>query len=71
MTVRELVSQLLKEDQYKEVVVAGYEGGFDLVKSVECLDVIDHPEPAWYYGAYEQVYDKDTKPQKKVIYLAS
>jgi hypothetical protein len=70
MTVTKLIAQLLKEDQDKEVVIAGYEGGYNPVKSLVCLDVVDNPEKAWYYGIYEQVYDKDTKPQKKVIYLA-
>lgn len=70
MTVKELIELLSKEDQDKEAVVAGYEGGYNPVKSLECLDVIDNPEIAWYYGIYEEAVDGNTKPVKKVIYLA-
>ena len=70
MTVTRLIAQLLKEDQYKEVVVAGYEGGYNPVKSLVCLDVVDHPDPAWYYGAYEEPVPDSKQPVKKVIYLA-
>lgn len=72
MTVTKLIAQLLKEDQDKEVVIAGYEGGYNPVKRLECLDVVDNPETAWYYGIYEeaQAVDGNTKPVKKVIYLS-
>ena len=71
MTVSKLIAQLLKEDQDKEVVVSGYEGGYNPVKSLVCLDVIDNPDKAWYYGIYEQAVDGNTKPVMKVIHLAS
>lgn len=70
MTVKELIELLSKEDQDKETVIAGYEGGYNPVKSLVCLDVVDNPETAWYYGIYEEAVDGNTKPVKKVIYLA-
>lgn len=70
MTVTKLIAQLLKEDQDKEVVIAGYEGGYNPVKSLVCLDVVDNPEKAWYYGIYEEAIPDNKQPVKKVIYLA-
>lgn len=70
MTVTKLIAQLLKEDQDKEVVIAGYEGGYNPVKSLVCLNVVDHSDPAWYYGIYEQAAVSDARPVKKVIYLS-
>lgn len=70
MTVTKLIAQLLKEDQDKEVVIAGYEGGYNPVKSLVCLNVVDNPDPAWYYGIYEEAVDGNTKPVKKVVYLS-
>lgn len=57
MTVRELTEYLLREDPDTEVLVNGYEDGFDPISRVCHKFVKPHSNPAWYYGKYEENSD--------------
>ncbi len=54
MTVRELTEYLLRIDPDMEVVVNGYEDGFDPIAGVHQKFVKPYSNPQWYYGKYEE-----------------
>jgi hypothetical protein len=54
MTVKELTEILLKTDPDIEVVVDGYEDGFDPVGRVVHKFIKPYSDPSWYYGKYEE-----------------
>ena len=61
MTVRELTEYLLREDPDMEVLVDGYEDGFDPVGKVYHKFVKPYSDPAWYYGKYEENTDSGSQ----------
>ena len=54
MTVKELTEYLLREDPDTEVLVDGYEEGFDHIGHIYHKFVKPHSHPAWYYGKLEE-----------------
>jgi hypothetical protein len=54
MTIKELTEYLSKENPNMEVVVAGYEGGFDPINTIFKKSVKEMPDRAWYDGFYEE-----------------
>ena len=54
MTVRDLTEILLRTDPDIEVVVDGYEDGYDSVGRVVHKFVKIYSDPNWYYGKYEE-----------------
>ena len=61
MTVKELTEYLLKENPDMEVVVVGYEGGFDPIKTIFKKYVDEMPDHAWYDGLYEESHGETSK----------
>ena len=54
MTVRELTEYLLRVDPDMEVVVNGYEDGFDPIANIHQKFAKPQSNPKWYYGKYEE-----------------
>lgn len=54
MTVKELTEYLSRENPDMEVVVFGYEGGFDSIKTIFKKCVKEMSNHAWYDGLYEE-----------------
>lgn len=61
MTVRELTEHLLRIDPDIEVVVNGYEDGFDPVANLHQKFVKPCTNPKWYYGKYEEGTGSNSK----------
>lgn len=61
MTVRELTEYLLREDPDMEVLVNGYEDGFDPVGHICHKFVKPYSNPAWYYGKFEEGTGSDSR----------
>jgi hypothetical protein len=58
MTVKELIDYLSQENPDMEVVVNGYEDGFDPIKTPFKKSVNEVPDAAWYNGLYDETsYD--------------
>ena len=55
MTVADLIAQLSSLDPNLHVMVKGYEGGYDNVKTLGFREMRYAPQP--FYGDYEPVYD--------------
>lgn len=56
MKVHELISFLYTLDPELEVVVSGYEGGYNTVRGItEPCEYVRDVNEAWYYGAHEQL----------------
>lgn len=56
MKVHELISFLYTLDPGLEVVVKGYEGGYNEVKGVSgTIEYVKNVNDAWYYGPHEQL----------------
>jgi hypothetical protein len=53
MTVKELIDYLSKENPDMEVVVNGYEDGYDPIKTPFKKFVTEVPDAAWYNGLYD------------------
>lgn len=53
MTVKELIDYLSQENPDMEVVVNGYEGGYDPIQTPYKKFVSEVPNSKWYNGIYE------------------
>lgn len=60
MKIKELISLLEKEDQDLQVVVDGYEGGYDSLKKLDKVCITKNtkkekdPASLWYLGEYNE-----------------
>lgn len=56
MKVSELISFLNTLDPELEVMISGYEGGYNTVRGVtEPCEYVQDVNEAWYYGPHEQL----------------
>ena len=54
MTVKELTEYLANINPDIEVVVNGYEDGYDPIGHLHQKFIKPYSNPAWYYGKYEE-----------------
>jgi hypothetical protein len=60
MKVKELIALLEKEDPELQVVVDGYEGGYDSLKKIQNVCILENqhklkePSSLWYIGEYKE-----------------
>ena len=52
MTVSELIEKLRGCEGDALVVVAGYEGGYDVIDKIGRCKMVKQPAPSWYEGEY-------------------
>jgi hypothetical protein len=72
MKVHELIAALSHLPPDLEVMVRAYEGGVDKVVDIAVPRMYtDFDEPAWYYGAYDQVTDGDRYNPETVPHTAA
>lgn len=57
MTVSELIKHLQTFPPDLPVVTEGYEEGYDTVKSVSEIMLVENPKKEWYLGKYEKSED--------------
>ena len=83
MTVKELIAELQKYPEDMQVLVDGYECGFDPVKDVGVMNLIENPSDSDYEGLYltsedrnvqkiswlEPIPERDNEDQKYMEYL--
>lgn len=75
MKVKQLIELLKLEDQEKLVVVDGYEGGFNELKTIKhiCININPdkekNPDKLWYYGDYEECIPDPNFPEDYAIYF--
>jgi hypothetical protein len=68
MRVAELIEKLKLLPQDALVVAEGYETGYEPVKKVELISVIENPSRDWWDGEYEKSEGPDTL---EVVFLNS
>jgi|WetSurMetagenome_2_1015567.scaffolds.fasta_scaffold192517_3 hypothetical protein len=68
MRVEELIEKLKLLPQDALVVAEGYETGYEPVKNVELISVIENPSRDWWDGEYEKSEGSDTL---EVVFLNS
>lgn len=61
MTVKELTDYLTNINPDIDVVVDGYEDGYDPIGHIHQKFVKPHSDPAWYYGKYEEGTGENTR----------
>jgi hypothetical protein len=73
MKVKELIKHLEKLDPEMDVVVDGYETGYDPIRDILQIEIVPTPDSkGWYDGEYQ---DADIKPiswlqdVKKAVYF--
>lgn len=54
MKVKELIAALQKHDPERQVIIRGYEGGYNDVSKLLEIDIVPNPDRAWYVGEYEK-----------------
>lgn len=60
MTVKELIQCLEKHDPDKQVVVRGYEDGYNGVRKVKEISIVPHPQQEnWYVGEYDEADNEE------------
>lgn len=70
MTIKELIEQLSQLDPEKIVLTRSYEGGMDLVSSIEEVQVVYREDSPRYYGDYDTPdSDEMHKPTIDAVYL--
>ena len=57
MKIKELIELLKKQDQELNVVVNGYEDGFDYVTTFEIIKIKNNVNTEWYYGSHAEVFE--------------
>jgi hypothetical protein len=64
MKVKDLIKVLQDVDPELEVVVDGYETGYDVVKQVYSVNVFkpENTNKAWYDGTYTELGNNDEHP---------
>lgn len=73
MKVKELIDQLQSLDPELDVLVYGYEGGYESITSVsEPQDFVLDWNTEWYYGPHESlknldIYNIELKEHHKII----
>ncbi len=53
MTVRELIKKLQEFDSDKQIVVEGYESGYDDIQVIKEQQVVVQEDCAWWDGNYQ------------------
>ena len=72
MTVKELIIEMEKLDPKMQVMVRGYEGGYNEVKKISMLEVVEQEEKLWWYGDYDLACDSnDSENKLTVIYISN
>ena len=62
MKVKDLITALQKHDSEKDVVVRGYEGGYNIVSQIIEFNIYPHPcQNEWHYGEYDEDYNNEHK----------
>ena len=71
MKVKALIEELKKHDLDKQVVVRGYEDGYNDILNIDEIIIFPNPgQKNWYCGEYEQPDDeKDIKISTPAIEL--
>ena len=54
MKVKDLIVKLKNFSADAQVMVQGYEDGFDSVKTIKPITVVKNPKAAFYNGEYEE-----------------
>jgi len=57
MKIKELIDFLKKQDQELNVVVNGYEDGFDDITALEIIKIKKNVNTEWYYGSHAEVFE--------------
>ena len=70
MTTTELIEKLKTMPPDALVVTEGYEEGYDSVKSVSEITLIEAEKKEWYLGKYETPYPQTDKGFKAVLLYA-
>ncbi len=52
MTVKELIQKLNTLPSELQVVTEGYENGFDIIKTVERISVVENENKDWWDGQF-------------------
>jgi len=57
MKIKDLIKLLKKQDQELNVVVNGYEDGFDYITNLEIIKIKKNVNTEWYYGCHAEIYE--------------
>ncbi len=66
MTVKELIQKLNTLPSELQVVTEGYENGFDIIKTLERINVVENEEKDWWDGEF---IESKIDSAVEVIYL--
>ena len=69
MTIAELITALAAYDPNLPVIIRSYEAGYDNVRAFETVKVTTVPNPAWYDGELDKIWDDDA-PASPVDFVA-
>lgn len=71
MKVKELIDELKILPADAQVLVQGYEDGFDSIVAVKEITVAKKPDTADYNGEYEEVAEKDQNGMRVAVILGN
>ena len=57
MKIKELIEILSKQDPNLNVVINGYEDGFDDISTLEVIKIKRNANTEWYYGSHAEVFE--------------
>jgi len=70
MKVKELIKELEKENPEIDIVISGYEGGYDDINSICKIKIKNNVNKGIdYLGAHERVYYDNEEFDREVIFI--
>jgi hypothetical protein len=67
MKAHELIEKLKTLDPNANIMVLGYEGGYNDVKTLEEIEVVLNHHEEWYYGKHELAEYVRKKENKEIV----
>ena len=69
MTVSELIAQLQQYPEDMRVIVDGYEGGYDDIKSVHTIPIMVNVNDQSYMGSHDDPFYDDETADETAVHL--
>ncbi len=67
MKTKELIEILQTKDPEALVTVEGYEGGYDIIGTIEEIEICGPLKREWWYGKYEKCKEDELLKIKSIL----
>ena len=68
MNVKELIKELGKENPETDIIIDGYEGGFDDMNSICKIKIINNVNTPHWYGKHEEAPENEPYDREVILF---